>query len=314
MPSESDTESLIRAVLVEQADRAPHRATVLAGLRRRRRPHRGSAVVLVGVAVALVAICVPLGLHLVDVMAASRVPPPDLMLRDQVTWLPAGFVATERTVPLDSQGNETQTWRLNGSAISLNVYPTTDNWTPNGTQVSINGRPGILFDYDHMTSVTWSSRPHERLEVTLYGVADQDNAALRVARSVRPGGGKLAQPFVFGYLPPRDTDRSLTVSRSSTGWTAQRSAGTPLGPQIMVTWSATPPTLTGATPVTVHGRPGWYLPSQRPDDDPTIQVLLDGRWLVVDMALSGSSTEAELVRIANGITVYPTVAFPWLGP
>jgi hypothetical protein len=311
MPSESDTESLIRAVLAEQADRAPHRATVLAGLRRRRRPHRGSAVVLVGVAVALIAICVPLGLHLADVMAASKVPPPDLMLRDQVTWLPAGFVATERTVPLDGQSSEVQTWRRNGSVVSLANYPNTDNTTSSGTQLTINGRPGVLSEENHMTSVTWSSRPHELLEVTLYGVADQDNAALRVARSVRPGGGKLAQPFVFGYLPPHDTDRSLTVSRSSTGWTAQRTAGTPLGPQIMVTWPATPPTLTGATPVTVHGRPGWYLPS-RLTSDPTVQVLLDGRWLVVDMALSGSSTEAELVRIANGITVYPTAAFPWL--
>jgi hypothetical protein len=160
--------------------------------------------------------------------------------------------------------------------------------------------------------VTWSSRPHELLEVTVYGVADQDNAALRVARSVWPGGGTLAQPFVFGYLPPRDTDRSLTVSGTSTGWTAQRSAGTPQGPEIMVTWPATPPTLTGATPVTVHGRPGWYLPS-RLGSDSTVQVLLDARWLVVDMSPAGGSDEAELVRIANGITVYPTAAFPWLG-
>ena len=33
----------------------------------------------------------------------------------------------------------------------------------------------------------------------------------------------------------------------------------------------------------------------------------------VDMPLSGGSAEAELVRIANGIKVYPTAAFPWLG-
>jgi hypothetical protein len=312
MPSESDTESLIRAVLAEQADRAPHRATVLAGLRWRRRPQRGLAVVLVGVAVALVAICVPLGLHLADIMAASRVPPPDLMLRYQATWLPAGFVATERTVPLDSQHSEGQTWRLNGSFVGLDVYQTTGNTTPSGTRVSINGRPGILSDEDHTTSVTWSNRPQEQLEVMVYGVADQDNAALRVARSVRPSGGTLAQPFVFGYLPPGDTDLSLTVSRAATGWTAYRYAGTPLGLRIMATWPATPPTLTGATPVTVHGRPGWYLPSGS-GSDATVQVLLDGRWLVVDMLPSGSSDEAELMRIANGITVYPTVAFPWLG-
>src|SRR5712664_3570904 len=144
MPSESDTESLIRAVLAEQANRAPHRATVLAGLRWRRRPHRGMAVALAGVAVALVAICVPLGLHLADIAAASQVPPPDLMLRNQVTWLPAGFVATERTAPLDSQGSETQTWRLNGSAVSLDDFTSTDNTYPSGTQVNINGRPGVL--------------------------------------------------------------------------------------------------------------------------------------------------------------------------
>jgi hypothetical protein len=197
-----------------------------------------------------------------------------------------------------------------GSVVSLGDYPSTDNTTGSGTQVSINGWPGILSDHDHMTSVTWSSRPHELLEVALYGVADQDNAALRVARSVRPGGGTLAVrvrlPATARHRPQPDRERHFDRLD------AQRSAGTPLGPRIMATWPATPPTLTGATPVTVHGRPGWYLPS-RPNSDPTVQVLLDGRWLVVDMSPSGGSDEAELVRIANGITVYPAAAFPWLG-
>lgn len=128
-----------------------------------------------------------------------------------------------------------------------------------------------------------------------------------------PQGSEQGRLFVQGSSPQH--------------WTArlQRPLGADPGQYLDIEWGPDLRPLrdpgTVGKPVTVLGRRGWYLDraaqqavfGSRPDRPvfaAEILVRIDGRWLVVG---SPVDDEATAVALADGVTVYPSAAFDWLG-
>jgi len=334
----SDVETLIREVLTAQADRAPHRATVLAGLRwgRTRRPHRRLAMAAAGVAVALAMIGVPIGLHPTGgpAPAASqpvlKAQPPDFPLLFHATWLPAGYVMsmrgvqgsqlTERWEPRGSVQQETGTHIGNANIQSGSPFLQLD-YTPvdvqqvtgkGGTQpvgqpTDINGQAGILNTNVsqennvpglHEATVTWAPRPDALLVMTAVNVTDLTDVVVLVARSVVAGGTDVIA-------------QPLTF-----GWL-------PLGyrPDDLQIYGTSPAdwVVTQLTTGTAGNHP-WIIAScslnrqgvpPQLDQKTAVDIPTDGGWLTVSSP--GVLDTGSLKRIALGITVFPDVRFPWLG-
>jgi hypothetical protein len=339
----SDMETLIRTVLAEQADRAPHRATVLAGLRwaAARRPHRRLALAAAGVAVALAAIGVPIGLHLTTqpLMAGTgqvlHVRQPDIPLPYHPTYLPPGYVASLRVA---QSTDVSQMWEQTGhdrtatgphgsnSFIELDVFTSGDlaQRLAHGPSVDINGVRGYVTSSTGEaddgktimeTLTTWVPKPGVTLELTTANFVNPQDVALRVARSVVAGDTEvIAQPLSFGDLPAGYTaDELLIHGTSPSKWTVTRNASSTdnRDPVIDATWSTTQPGLDSRLPVTVRGQQGWYGQLTAMPSYWGVVVALDGHWLTVSMSSGGDM--ATLIGIANGIAVFPDVTFPWLG-
>ena len=343
----SDLETLIREVLTEQADGAPHRATVLAGLRwaRGRRPHRRLAMVAAGVAVGLAVIGVPIGLQLTTqpltagTQQVLHVQQPDIPLPYHVTWLPPGYVTSMRVATPTDLG---QTWEpaghdraatdLHGSVpfIQLDIFSDaagdlarTLGDTSDGVPVDVNGAQAYMSENvsagDNgvmLTGITatWVPRQGVTLELSVFNAPNETGMALQVARSVVPGGTDvIAQPLSLGDLPSRYTDELEIHGTSASQWTVSRVATSTdhNDPAITAVWSTAEPRLDSRTAITVRGQQGWYgTPTAEPDAKAEI-VALDGHWLMVSM--SAGTDMATLTRIANGVAVFPAVGFPWLG-
>ncbi|HEX4725748.1 MAG TPA: hypothetical protein VH333_24765 [Pseudonocardiaceae bacterium] len=340
----SDLETLIRVVLTEQAERAPHRATVLAGLRwaRGRRPHRRLAVVAACVAVGLAAIGVPIGLHLTTqpLLAGSQVlhvQQPDIPLPYRVTYLPAGYVASMRVATATDLA---QVWEPAGqgevggvphqsdSFVQLDIFSAAAGdlaqtlSASDAPKADISGVQGYVTDDTSEsdtgatltgTTATWVPRRGVTLELTVRDIPDSYDVALRVARSVVTGGiDVIAQPVSFGDLPAGYSDELEIQGTSPSRWTVSRTAtGANHDLAITAIWSTAEPGLDDRTTATVQGQQGWYgTPTASPATKGVV-VALDGHWLTVTMP--PSTDLATLTRTANGVSVFPNVGFPWLG-
>lgn len=350
----SDLETLIREVLTEQASRAPHRATVLAGMRwGTRRPYRRLVMVATGVAVALAVIGIPVGLHLTSHPRPATPPPPvlanrptDIPIPYRVTWVPSGYVASMRagSPPAVRTGMMLQYWEPRGvdrattdpSGSSPYIdfrYSrlSSDAGLGQGARdISVNGATGKL---THDTSgraddgrvldkayLWWEPSAGVALSVTVVNVPDPTDVATRVARSVVSGGVGIPQALTFGDLPGNYYADYLQIDgTSATNFTVTRIAlehGGGLSHYI-ATWSTSEPSLTRQTAVTVRGRPGWFGQSPLEPTEWGVSVRLDpGHWLAVRvMAPDGSpvATPAQVVPIANGMSMFPAGSFDWLG-
>ena len=327
----SDTEALIREVLAAQADRAPHRATVLAGLRwtRQRRSYRRVAMVAAGITVVLAMIGVPLGLHLTTghVTAASQpvlpAQQPDIPIPYHVTWLPAGFVSSARGA--DSR-SVTQRWEPSG--IDRQRDPNFDNikmplaTTPfielgyeragvlnsgnEATKVDINGAAGYL-DVPlagNPRSLTWEPRPDVVLYVSAWNVPDLTSVVLRVARSVVAGSTDVVpQPMTLGWLPPGfyDAEAMVVHGTSPNDWVVIRALeNDSSGPVVTVNiaWSSTK---SGAYS---------YHPSPNDPRPSSMQTSLDGGFLTVS---SFGADPGQIQRIAANVVIFQHVDLAWLG-
>ena len=294
----SDLETLIREVLTEQAERAPHRTAVLAGMRwGTRRPYRRLAMVAAGVAVVLAAIGIPVGLHLTSHPQQPAIPPSpvlaarpaDIPIPYRVTWVPAGYVASMRagsppTVPTgmllqywEPRGDDRATTDPSSSSpyIDFRYSRLASNaglGQAQGAQdVSVNGATGKL---THDTSsrandgkaldkayLWWEPSTGIALSVTVVNVPDPIDVAIRVARSVVSGGVGIPQALTFGDLPANYYVDYLQIDGTSpTDFTVTRIA-LEHGSGLShytATWSTSEPSLTHQTAVTVRGKPGWF--------------------------------------------------------
>lgn len=334
----SDLEALIREVLTEQAGRAPHRATVLAGLRwgAHRRRYRRLTMAAAGVAAVLVAVGVPLGLHLTAAPAPTAHPvlvtrPPDVPLTFRVTWLPAGYVATARS----AQPHEhlSQRWEPAAGSSSgpagLAPYVEFDTLAgqgqvagPSGTQpVDVDGTPGGLSTSGGgagspgTAAVTWRTSG-TTFEVSAVNLPDSADVALHVARSVTPDHGDvIGQPLWFGALPSAgyETD-DLRIRGTAPGdWLAERLATKIDGPTFVATWTATRPHFDHAVSVTVRGGVGWYgEPAATSPNQQGVAVQIGQRWLLVTVSATAAMRDT-LIGIVNGMSVEPDATMPWLG-
>jgi hypothetical protein len=311
-------ETLIREVLTAQADRAPHRATVLAGLRwtRPRRSYRRFAMVAAGITVVLAMIGVPIGLHLTngDVTAASQpvllAQQPDIPLPYHVTWLPAGYVATMRGVDTKTL---TQRWapksvdRLLFDGATGTPYIQLDYQRaggPGSGNVDVNGASGSLTDNGiavggaspATAELRWQPRPGVLLMVSAVNVPNLTSVVLHVARSVVAGStGVVPRPMTLGWLPSGShVDAVIVHGTSPNAWgvTCVLDAH---ARESIVSWATT--------------KEGAY---QIPLDPPlrAVHASLDGGFLEVT---SVDLDPGLLKRIADGAVVFPHADLAWLG-
>lgn len=331
MPSErgSDLETLIRDVLTGQADRAPHRATVLAGVRwsRAHRGNRRLAMVAAGVTVVLAAIGIPLGLHLTSRPAAPVPPanvrigrqPPDIPLPYRVDWLPPGYVVALRSA--EPGGDHVQRWEPadhSGPYIEVDDYarPPHTPRPPGAHFVVIGGFDCWYVTTQQQVMLVYEAGGHS-FHVTVAGVVDQVDVAEDVARQTQAMNltkpDTVPQMLTFGELPTGFQAAYLTVQGTSpTSWTVTRTADGPSDGDVAAALSTTQPSVTHQQSVRVRGRPGWFGPLT---DDPimvAVVVRLDGGWLTVH-AKQDSLTVVQLTAIADGVGVYPDTNLSWLG-
>lgn len=329
--SEDETEALLRDGLNRLATRAPDGNEVRNALARAESTRRRPVALMLAVAAAVMvaAVGVPtivrgLTSDSAGDNSAAAMRANGLALQFRPTWLPDGFTEQYREV---SPGSRTQVrrWRQGqvGSAeITLSTYSTQDpEWSGTALriatiqqQIIVGGRVGMVTDETATSAMlTWMPNSSQVLQLKVTSVPGARDAGQRIADSVRPGVTPLRAELAFGPLPPGLTLMSSLVQGLSPadGDSGVKAATTarPTVPALRADVSSHAPQLQNAADVVVRGRPGHYLPSTKPDDPAVAVELANGRWLVV----SGAFTQAELIAVANAVTVAPYPDYSWIG-
>lgn len=184
---------------------------------------------------------------------------------------------------------------INGVAGTRRVLQTT---------VNLNHRLTGTLD-----TVAWSPAPGVVLTLHMGGAtSDRVDTLLAVARSVAPSQEAVTLPFQVPAMPDGATFADLNVlGTSPRNWEAVADFNTPeSGSTFTMSWG---PAYRGdQMPVnaTARGAGAFYEHISTGEGD--IELTVDGNSLVVQ-----GKPEAELVRIADGMTFQPASQFPWLG-
>ncbi|MFI6097200.1 hypothetical protein ACIA8G_16675 [Lentzea sp. NPDC051213] len=317
----NDTEQLIKDALGKLAERTPHPGPTLNALRRKRKRQRNNVFLIATAGMAAVAVLIFTGL-----IASDRYTPPNhndaaaaLMptnvngqsfeLKYAPHWLPDGFVENYRSVgpevtrvwvpvsakdrnPMEQTGDPRVTLR------KLKKLPDgLDQWqevTVRGLkawQKSSQGQSAGL-----TTEVVWQAQ--DALSVTLRGVTDASEAALRVADSVRADSN-------LSFLPPFWLDGKAAADvwgSSPYDWSA-RWAGEKFG----VTVSTRQPAKTEGALATVRGQKGTVV-----NDSAVVVRDSSGFWITVEGA---PGARDSLVEAANRVQlqIVPSPDTIWIG-
>lgn len=311
----NDTEQLIKEALGKLAERTPHPGPTLNALRRKRKKHR-NVFLIAAAGIAAVAVLIFAG-----TIASDRYQPPNagdaaaalmadkgkgVAIKYTPHWLPDGFVETFRGVDATSQ---VRTWSLPGGeghpynsgepmltlATSPDL-PDTGGWE----QTSVRGlkawwrlkegqSPGSTAE------VVWKAQ--EVLIVTLRGVNEVKQAALRAADSVRADSKAVHKaPFTVD-----DKHAQTLYGTSPTAWTAENQDQ---GFRIWV--SPREPDLSGmTTPVTVRGKQGF-------SGNGRVLVKDGDLWVMAGSSASSVPVE-ELVKAAEKVQLVPSPDTSWIG-
>ncbi|HET6704755.1 hypothetical protein [Amycolatopsis sp.] len=318
--SEHETETLIRESLDRLAARAPDGQAVHEALARAGRERRPSTrLALVAAAVVVLVVGVVAGTQLLtrpDLVPAASRP----VLGYSPEWLPGGFTEQYR------EGGpgitpQIRRWLAGPASITLLAYSTDDpEWSQAALkiaalkdQVVVNGRVGMVTGSGSTAQLTWLADDKHVLCASLAGIPGAREVAQRIAGSVAAAPVGVRGELRFGPLPPGLAERSAAVrgtgpGDASTELTAADPAR-PSVPVVRVAVGAGSPGLTGATPVTVRGGPGFFVAQQNGWDAVVATRLPSGRWLTV----SGPRPQAELVAVANGVQLDPAPDYGWLG-
>ncbi len=305
----NDTEQLIKEALGQLAERTPHPGPTLNALRRKRKKHRN--VFLIATAgIAAAAVLIFTGL-----VAADRYTPPSatdaaaalvgeqntqrLSLKYSAHWLPEGYVEVYRGttdserawVPAGAQGYPFTDGGPVVRVFTSKSKPDTTGWD----EVSVRGLSAWVHTKQGQSAgltaeVVWEAQ--DWLNVTVRGVDDVRQAALRVAESVR------ADPKL-GHQPPFEldgTDANQMWGSSPGDWGAQLLTG-----DLVVQVTTRAPGLTG-TPVTVRGRQGVLTAN-------AIAVLDGSVWVTVN----GTADQEQLVKTANAVRLASAPDTGWIG-
>jgi hypothetical protein len=156
-------------------------------------------------------------------------------------------------------------------------------------------------------AVTWSPAPGVVLTLHITGATgDEVNTLLAVARSVAPSPEAVTLPFQVPAMPAGAKLVGLSVlGTGPRNWEAVASFKTS-ETSFLVSWGPAYGIDRMPVNVTVRGAGAFYEHIDTGDGD--IELTADGNALVVQ-----GKPEAELVRIADGMTFQPDSQFSWLG-
>lgn len=343
------TEKLIRDAFVRQAERAPDREMILAGLRApgptRAAPQwpRRGALTLAATGV-IAAVTVPVVLFTGDDNAAGPATGTECQPAEPVvdgrrqflvgyspTWVPDGLApfglllgVLPATDDLAGYDRTQRSW--NGpSGIMTFQWRQTAEPLPAGTPVDINGHEAIVEERNQMgrLRVVWRPAPDQLFVVGLLSNPGPQGRPLlgtddllRTARSVGPDCRIVPSIGDFGWLPDNVwlTEEQAQVNEAS-GWESHVIARDPTAGRdrgMIATVHATEPEADpSAEPIEVRGTTGRYFEHV---EGGVLQVELDdGRWLeVYGFGWEGIDQQA-IVRAAEELVIWPTPDYDWLG-
>ncbi|WP_410672672.1 hypothetical protein [Amycolatopsis sp. cmx-4-68] len=315
-----ETETLIRESLDRLAARAPDGHAVRDALARAGRKRRPAArLALVAAAVVALVVGVVAGTQLLtrpDLTPAAGRP----VLAYGPGWLPDGFTEQYReggpgTTP------QVRRWFAGPASITLLAYSTADpEWSQAALriasikdQVLVRGRVAMVTGSGGYAQLTWLADDEHVLSAVVAGLPDARAVAQRIADAVAAEPVAVRGELRFGPLPPGLAERSAAVQGTGPGdASSELTAADPAQPSIpVVRVAAGPgaPGVTGAAPVTVRGREGFFVAPKSGRDAMVAVRLPSGRWLTV----SGSRPEAVLVAVADGVQLDPSPDYRWLG-
>ncbi|MEU7479017.1 hypothetical protein AB0A63_23730 [Lentzea sp. NPDC042327] len=298
----NDTEQLIKEALGQLAERTPHPGPTLNALRRKRKRQRN--VFLIATAgVAAVAVLIFTGL-----VASERYTPPNpndaaaalaqdagkgVPFKYAPHWLPAGFVESLRA----TNAGPTRVWGPAGAApygnpgLVLRVHgemPDVRGWDLTRVR-GLEARVQVRGD---AATVVWQAQ--DVLDVSVTGVGDAREIALRVAESVR-ADAKIT------HAPPFKLDgRYAEVVRGTAPDRWHSSLGRN---SVSVQVATDKPELPAPNePLTVRGKQGVR-------NGNTVAVQDGGLWI---SATAGSWSD-ELVELVNEVEVVEQPDTAWIG-
>jgi hypothetical protein len=306
----NDTEQLIKEALGKLAERTPHPGPTLNALRRKHKRHRN--VFLIATAgMAAVAVLIFAG-----VIASDRYTPPNsndaaaaliaeqqasrLPLKYSPHWLPMGYAEVYRGllngerayVPAGAQGYPFTDGGPLTRLFKSKSKPDTSGWE----EVAVRGLKAWIHTKQSQSAgltaeLVWQAQ--DWLNVTVRGIDDVKQTAMRVAESVRADSKvEHRAPFTLG-----GQDATEVWGSSPGDWGAQL-----MKDPLVVQVSTRSPGLTGGTPITVRGKQG---------------VLVDGAVAVLDgpvwVTVRGAALPGDLVKTANDVQLASSPDTSWIG-
>lgn len=320
------TETLIKATLQRQADRAVDPSVLFAGLETARSPRRTGRL-LVGAAAVVVLVLVA-GIFLVKRDQSTPVattPPPAPAkptywqpgMTYEPAWLPDGVVEKSRSSGVNWVARSWEPpYPQHGPIVGLSVsdyVPPID--TKHSRAISVNDVPGQIVSRNGVTDVFWQPKPRIWVLVTVTELGEPrlDDIAVHVAKAVRSGGTKQLRPLLeFGWCPYHDvmTDTGGNDPAHAGGiFKCERHQK----PSADVTITVNPsPAFTTGDKVTVRGRQGWYSEKWG-----VSAPMGDGRYLLVAGRTSDPKekpwSKADLIRVADTLVIHDAAYVDWIG-
>ncbi len=298
----NDTEQLVKDALGKLAERTPHPGPTLNALRRKRKRHR-NVFMIAAAGVAAVAVLIFAG-----VIASDRYMPPNpndaaaaLVQGDGKSvpfkyaphWLPAGFVESLRA----TNGAPTRVWGPAGATPYSNpglvirvhgAMPDVHGWD----LTQVRGLEAWVQVRGDAATVVWKAQ--DVLDVSVTGVGDAREVALRVAESVR-ADAKIT------YAPPFKLEgRYAELVRG----TAPDKWHSSLGRNSVSVQVATekPELPEPNEQLTVRGKQGVR-------NGNTVAVQDGGLWI----SATASAWSDELVELVNKVEIVDRPDTSWIG-
>jgi hypothetical protein len=316
---ETDLKETLEAI----ADRAPDPHRLRSGLQARARVRRQRRALLAAGASAIgaAAVGVPAFVWLTSRRPAAPPAGPGLRrpLRLRPTWLPAGLVASRRSVSLEgieTENFEDATGTETGRGMVLSVSDSWDSLSITSESFTdVNGAPAWITPsrFGGVSQINW--RLADGWRATVDG--PDSESVLRIARSCVADGravceiamrfGALTGPFdvVVGGTPDRPYQQLFSgdvVHRTS----------------VIAELRREPSAFSGfGEPVTVRGHAGLVSPGKTSPDGGLLPASLvvdlgDGRWLSLEDWRDGNSRDG-IIALAEEMSIGPDPDLSWVG-
>lgn len=315
------TEERLRAALTEFDSKIPDlgelTAGIQSGIRRQRRKRQYAMLAGTVATVVAVAFAVPYSLGIardrdaapVTHTAAAPRPHPTISLTKTIdygpTWLPAGYVETERVV---NERGATATARVyhGASRVKIAEWSTADSAYGRTTNPTVQGKKAIGFANQNGYEIQWEWRPGRWMRIQVTGSPKAQTLALKVARAVRP-----TTPVAIDALPV-SCDLKLckgkpivSVYGQPNSWQVTIDQGS--AELVYRNAYPTPAATNGPWNTTVRGHRALQNNGRLTID------LGKSQTLIINGPDNAGLPHAQLQQIADNVLPATDVSYPWLG-